>query len=104
MVLTLLHHPGQRHYTITLTPGDTMYCEVLHTNQAVTGQAAGQGTLRAGAPGHSPTPPVPLDALLALFQHKAGHLQKVEECDADDVGDGVVDGEQAPPEPAGRDR
>lgn len=50
MVLILLHHPGQRHYTITLTPGDTVYCKVLYTNQAVPEEAAEQATLRARAP------------------------------------------------------
>lgn len=44
MVVILLHHPGQRYYTITLTPGDTMCCELLHTYQAVPEEAAGQGT------------------------------------------------------------
>lgn len=44
MVVILLHHPGQRYYTITLTPGDTMCCELLHTYQALPEEAAGQGT------------------------------------------------------------
>lgn len=126
MVLTLLHHPGQGYYTVTLTPGDTTCHEAPHTSPAMAKLcspaargAARQGTLRAASskraqrgaaaagrgggisPGHSPSPPVPLDALLALLQHEARHLQQVEEGDADDVGDGVVEGQQALPEPAG---
>lgn len=50
-------------------------------------------------PGYSPSPPVPVHACFALLQHEARDLQQVEEGDADDVGDGVVQLQQALLEP-----
>lgn len=53
VVLTLLHHPGQEHYTITLTPADTTCHEAPHISPAMAKlcSPAASGAAGQGAPG-----------------------------------------------------